>query len=190
MRFTRSILYITFTKYTKVPRLELSHEYKRLEILAKFTKSKDFKKKQNINLFWSRSSDAALIVNFPHRFWLTRTVHECFSSFADYIHEWTNLNSVFNAESLDIAKKIRKPLCKEESPALLLSRSSHHGRLKRIPRYSSFFQIFALVVSSFLRICWTMKALASIDSFFGLPEQNWSKFARELVRRRHLILLV
>ena len=35
-----------FTKYTKVPRLELSHEYKRLEILAKFTKSKDFKKRQ------------------------------------------------------------------------------------------------------------------------------------------------
>ena len=34
------------------------------------------------------------------------------------------------------------------------------------------------------------KSKASIDSFFGLPEQNLSKFARELVRRRYLILLV
>ena len=118
MRFTPSILYITFTKYTKVPRLELSHEYKRLEILAKFTKSKDFKKKQNINLFWSRSSDAALIVNFPHRFWLIRTVHECFSSFADYIHEWTNLNSVFNAGSLDIAKKNSKTTLQRRESSL------------------------------------------------------------------------
>ena len=57
--------------------------------------------------------------------------------------------------------------------------------LTRIPRFASFFRIFALVVSSFLRICWSLKALASTDSFFGLPKRG--KFAAEPVRRSFLI---
>ena len=143
------------------------------------------------------SSDAAIIVNFPHRFWL-RTVHvfcrygnRMFLQFSQitFTHEQIWIPSL-TREVWIVRKKIRKPLCKEESPVFLLSWYSHHGRLTRIPRFASFFRIFALVVSSFLRICWNMKALASIDNFFGLPEQNLSKFARELVRRRHLILLV
>ena len=38
-------------------------------------------------------------------------------------------------------------------------------------------RILVLIISSFFHICWFMKALASINNFFGLPE--WGKFPHE-----------
>ena len=103
--------------------------------------------------------------------------------FADYIHTWTNLNPVINARSLESAKEDSKTYfaSKRVQPCCFRDLRTV-DELTRIPRFASFFRISALVVSSFLRICWSMKALASIDSFFGLPGRG--KFATEPVRRR------
>ena len=105
---------------------------------------------------------------------------------ADYIYTRTNLNPVNNAGSLESAKEDSKTYfaSKRVQPCCFRDLRTV-DKLTRIPRFSSFFRIFALVVSSFLRICWSMKALASIDSFFGLLERG--KFATELVRCSFLI---
>ena len=73
-----------------------------------------------------------------------------------------------------------------ESPALLLLRSPYHGLTHGNSMLCQPLWILALVISSFLCICWSMKALASKGSFLGLPEQ--SKFATEPVRRSFLIM--
>ena len=150
-------------------------------------------KRQHISLFWSMSLDAAVIVNFPHRFWLNDSTRfwpiwypNVLIVFADYIHIWTNLNSVINAGSLDGAKEDSKTYFAGKRVQPRCFRDLHTmDELTRIPRFASFFRIFALVVSSSLRICWSMKAHTSMNSFFGLPERG--KFAAEPVRRSFLI---
>ena len=106
--------------------------------------------------------------------------------FADYIHTWTNLNPVINTGSLESAKEDSKTYfaSKRVQPCCFRDLRTV-DELTRISRFASFFRISALVVSSFLRICWSMKALASIDRFFGLPERG--KFATKLLRRSFLI---
>ena len=105
--------------------------------------------------------------------------------FADYIYTWTNLNPVINAGKFrECERRFENLLCKRVQLCCFRDLRTV-DELSRIPRFASFFRIFALFVSSFLRICWSMKALASIDSFFGLLERG--KFATELVRRSFLI---
>lgn len=53
-------------------------------------------------------------------------------------------------------------------------------KLTRITPFAGFFEIFVLIISSFLRICWSMKTLASIDSFLGLTKRG--KFGMEPVQ--------
>ena len=60
--------------------------------------------------------------------------------------------------------------------------------LTATPCFASFFLIWALVISSLFRICWSIKALASIDSFWGLPERG--TFDTEPVMRSLLIMRV
>ena len=58
-----------------------------------------------------------------------------------------------------------------------------------IPNFTSFFWIWPLVISSFFRICWFMKACASLlDSFAGLPERG--RFATEPVILSFLMIHV
>ena len=45
-----------------------------------------------------------------------------------------------------------------------------------MPRFSSYFCIWPLNIASFLLICWSVKAFASVDNFDSLPEH--SKLAR------------
>ena len=74
-----------------------------------------------------------------------------------------------------------------QSSALLLSRSPYRGWTHGNSTLCQLFWILALVIS-FLRICWSMKAFTSTDSFLGLPERG--KFATEPVRRSFLIMRV
>ena len=48
-----------------------------------------------------------------------------------------------------------------------------------MPRFSSYFCIWPLMISAFLFVCWSIKAFASVDNCDSLPERG--KLARVLV---------